>query len=62
MNYGVLDIPAGLRCSMIQEGGTKGQFFLDEFPSNIFPTGSIILHDATYHGINLTADQVELVK
>lgn len=58
MDYGVLDIPAGLRVKLIAEGGTKGKFFLDQFPASIFPSGSFIRHDAVHYGVVLDPDQV----
>lgn len=54
----VLDIPAGLRCTAT----TKGNYFLDEFPSDLFPNWSILRHDAEHYGIALTPDQVTFEK
>lgn len=52
-------IPAGLRVIEIQSGSTKGQYFLDEFPRDVFPRGSIARHDAEHYGITYTRDEVE---
>jgi hypothetical protein len=54
-----LDIPAGLRTRLINVGGTKGSYFLDEFPHELFPANSFVRHDAEHYGIVLTPDQVE---
>lgn len=53
-------LPGGLRCSQIKEGGTAGKYFLDQFPPEIFPRGSILLHDVTHYGIVLEPEQVDL--
>lgn len=54
-NYGKITIPAGLRCSPT----SHEQFFLDQFPEDLFPANSMIRHDATHYGVRLNADQVE---
>lgn len=51
-------LPAGLRVKPIKEGGTKGKYFLDEFPSDIFPPKSIVLHDAVHYGVVLEPSEV----
>jgi hypothetical protein len=48
-------IPAGLR---VAPTGRKGEFWLDEFPPDIFPRGSIALHDAIHYGVTYHADEV----
>ena len=57
--YGTVDLPAGLRCSKISTGGTAGLYWLDEFPPELFPRNSMILHDAVHYGLTLNLDQVE---
>ena len=57
-DHGMLDIPAGLVCCQINEGTAKGNFFLEEFPINLFPINSIVRHDAIHYGVMLTPDQV----
>ena len=51
-------IPAGLRCTRIEQGSTAGKYFLDEFPENIFKRGSFTLCDAEVYGIVLEPDEV----
>lgn len=49
----------GMRCALITEGGTAGQYFVDEFPLDIFPGNSIVRHDAWHYGIVIPSDNVE---
>lgn len=56
--YGEIEIPEGLRVTEIKEGSTKGSYFLDQFPANLFPPNSIIKHDAVHYGVVLSKDQV----
>lgn len=55
-----VDLPAGLRCKPITEGTTAGKFFLDELPLELFPANSFIRHDATYYGIVLEPEEVQI--
>lgn len=57
--YPDFQIPAGLRCKAITEGGTAGKFFLDELPKGIFPPGGFLTHDASYYGIVLEPEDVD---
>ena len=52
------EIPSGLRVVEILGGSYQGSFFLDEFPEELFPSGSIIRHDAEHYGVVLNRDQV----
>lgn len=54
-----INLPAGLRVSLIAEGSNAGNYFLDEFPDDIFPPNSILRHDAEHRGIELTRAQVD---
>lgn len=55
-----LDLPEGLGVSLAPEKGLEpAGYWLDEFPENIFPKGSMVLHDAMYRGIRLTEEQVK---
>ncbi len=58
-DYGMINIPAGLRVREIQTGRTKGMYFLEEFPNDLFPRNSMIRHDAVHYGITLSADMVQ---
>lgn len=53
-----VSVPAGLRVTEIDRGSTKGKFFLDQFPPHIFPTGSMMLHDAQHYGIVIEPQDV----
>ena len=55
-----VSLPAGLRIREITEGSTKGKFFLDEFPADLFPPNSMIRHDAEHYGIILEPNEVEI--
>lgn len=56
--YGTLALPAGLRVKEVP--GERGLWFwLDEFPTDLFPTGSMIRHDAVHYGVWLSEDQVQ---
>ena len=52
-------LPKGLRCQIILEGGTKGKFFLDEFPKDIFPPNSFERDDAIHYGVIINPEDVE---
>lgn len=54
-----LAIPAGLRAVRITSGATAGNYFVDEFPTSLFPINSIIRHDAVHYGVMLTPSEVE---
>lgn len=56
-----VDLPAGLRCTPITAGAAAGGYFLDQFPPDLFPAGSLIRHDAEHYGVRLTAAQVKPV-
>ena len=57
--YAAFTVPAGLRCKPVAHGsGAKG-FYLDEFPVDLFPTHSLIRHDATHYGVAIPVDAVE---
>ena len=54
-----VELPEGLKVSSAPAGGSaKAGFWVDEFPEDIFPKGSMILHDAEHYGIRLTPEQV----
>ncbi len=52
-------LPAGLRVRRITEGGTRGKFWIDEFPKDLFPPNSFELHDAVHYGIVIEPEDVE---
>ncbi len=56
-----LALPAGLRVKPVAPypTQTRPQFWLDEFPADIFPRGSMILHDAEHYGVWLEAGEVQ---
>ena len=49
-----VNVPEGLRCTPIN--GEPGKFWVADLGPWV-PNG-LVRHDATYHGIRLTADQV----
>lgn len=59
-NYTVT-LPAGLRVEEIRDGATRGNFWLDQFPLEIFPGDSLMRWDAIHYGVTLGRDQVEFV-
>ena len=57
-----LTLPAGLRVKRIEglgAGSGLGKFWLDEFPVDLFPLGSIKLHDAVHYGVVLSPEEVQ---
>ena len=54
-----IDLPAGLRVREITEGSTKGRYFLDEFPDELFPTGSIMRWDCEHSSASIPPEDVE---
>ena len=60
--YSDFILPPGLRCIPCGAGGDgTSKFLLDQFPPNIFPRNSALLHDAVYYGVILLPDQVEVI-
>lgn len=57
-----LKLPKGLRCKKIDRGTIAGKFWIDEFPSEIFPRNSILLHNAIHYGVVVEAANVEEIK
>ena len=55
-DYPEFTLPVGLRC---KPTGAPGKFWVDQFPPDIFPSGSGIRHDATHYGIILDEACVE---
>ena len=55
------DLPAGLRVKSIPVVGTQrpNEYWLDQFPLDLFPINSFERHDATHYGVRLTREQVE---
>ncbi len=54
------EIPAGLRCEGPHKNGDgSAVYFLDEFPAELFPAGSMELHDAEHYGIRYTLEELE---
>lgn len=53
--YPDFTVPAGLRCV---PAGLR-RFFLDEFPMDVFPSGSTLRHDAVHYGVVLGSEDVE---
>lgn len=51
-----IDIPEGLR---VVPTGCEGTYWLDEFPADLFPKGSFLLHDAVHYGITLPSACVQ---
>ena len=57
--YPAIELPAGLRLKPTTSGlGQKG-FHLDEFPVNLFPRGSFLLHDASHYGLPISPEDAE---
>lgn len=56
-----LNLPAGLRVKPVAPypTQTRPQFWLDEFPEDIFPRNSIVRHDAEHYGVWLEQSEVE---
>ena len=52
-------LPAGLRVRRIEGEPGVQQYFLDEFPVNLFPIDSFIRHDAIHYGIRLSESETE---
>jgi hypothetical protein len=55
-----VSLRAGMRCRQITDGATRGSFWIDEFPADLFPFGSMIRHDAEHYGITVDAEYVSL--
>lgn len=57
-------IPAGLRVKPVTRYPmqTRPQFWLDEFPPDLFPPGSIQLHDAQHYGVWLELHQLDATR
>lgn len=51
-------IPAGLRVKLIESGGNAGNYFLDEFPDEIFPPKSFFTDDAIVYGVEFEPEEV----
>lgn len=58
-----LSLPAGLRVKPVTPypTQTRPQYWLDEFPADLFPTGSMIRHDAVHYGIWLEESDIEMI-
>lgn len=56
-----LTIPAGLRAAPVAPypTQTRPQFWLEEFPTDLFPPNSIERHDAVHYGVWLEQSDVE---
>lgn len=55
LGYPDFQLPKGLKCT---PSGMQGQFFLDQFPKEIFPLDSGLRHDAEHYGIFIDAENV----
>jgi hypothetical protein len=56
-----LALPAGLRVKPVAPYPTqvRKQYWLDEFPADLFPPNSIIRHDAVHYGVWLEESEVQ---
>lgn len=52
--YGSITLPAGLRAKFAYSAAHADWYWLDEFPPDLFPRNSLILHDAVHYGVLLT--------
>jgi hypothetical protein len=52
-----LHLRAGLRAVFLP-AGSNSRWVLDEFPEDLFPRGSILLHDAEHYGIEIQVEQI----
>lgn len=60
--HGIVNLPAGLRVSPVPEprgSFPEGTHFLDEFPEDVFPKNSMILHDAIHYGVVIQPQDVK---